>query len=146
MKRHLLVSILLLVAMQVCALPNLIGRWETAPMWDRYEKTIMEINFKDTVNFEVKVSVDNTDFSEGELSSLSIRGTYQLQDTMCIFTADKSTFVATSALSSRFDISEATGPDYFLILPSNNSNDVIALIDHLNREVFVFYRQTEKIQ
>lgn len=141
MKRHLLANILILMAMQVCAFPNLIGRWQTAPMWDRFEKTVVEFNFKDSVNFETRVTVDNTDFSEGENSSVSISGTYQLQDSLCILTADKSTFVATPTHGFGCDISEASGSDVYLIWPSRNSEDVIALVDRLNREVFVFYRQ-----
>ena len=141
MKRHLLASIWMLMAMQVCALPNLIGRWQTAPIWDRFEKTVVEFNFKDSVHFETRVTVDNTDFSEGECSTVSISGTYQLQDSLCILTADKSTFVATPAHGFGCDISEASGDDVFIIWPSRNSEDVIAFVDRLNREVFVFYRQ-----
>ena len=141
MKRHLLVSIWMLMAMQVCALPNLIGRWQTAPMWDRFEKTVVEFNFKDSVHFDTRVTVDNTDFSEGERSTVSISGTYQLQDSLCILTADTSTFVATPAHGFGCDISEASGDDVFIIWPSRNSEDVIALVDRLNRVVFVFYRQ-----
>lgn len=141
MKRFIFASIWMLMAMQVCAYPNLIGRWQTAPMWDRFEKTVVEFNFKDSVNFETRVTVDNTDFSEGENSSVSISGTYQLQDSLCILTADKSTFVATPAHGFGCDISEASGSDVYLIWPSRNSEDVIALVDRLNREVFVLYRQ-----
>jgi len=141
MKRHLLANILMLMAMQVCAFPNLIGRWQTAPMWDRFEKTVVEFNFKDSIHFDTKVTVDNTDFSEGECSTVSISGTYQLRDSLCILTADTSTFVATPAHGFGCDISEASGDDVFIIWPSRNSEDVIALVDRLNREVFVFYRQ-----
>lgn len=141
MKRFIFASILLLSVMPLFARPNLIGRWQTAPMWDRFEKTVVEFNFKDSVNFETRVTVDNTDFSEGENSSVSISGTYQLQDSLCILTADKSTFVATPAHGFGCDISEASGSDVYLIWPSRNSEDVIALVDRLNRVVFVFYRQ-----
>lgn len=141
MKRFIFASILLLSVMQLFARTNLIGRWQTAPMWDRFEKTVVEFNFKDSVNFDTRVTVDNTDFSEGENSSVSISGTYQLQDSLCILTADKSTFVATPAHGFGCDISEASGSDVYLIWPSRNSEDVIALVDRLNRVVFVFYRQ-----
>ena len=52
MKRHLLASILMLMAMQVFALPNLIGRWQSAPIWDRFAQTTWEITFLDTVHFD----------------------------------------------------------------------------------------------
>lgn len=141
MKRHLLASFLMISTMQLFALPNLIGRWQTAPMWDRFEKTVVEFNFKDSINFDTKVTVDNTDFSEGECSTVSISGTYQLRDSLCILTADTSTFVATPAHGFGCDISEASGDDVFIIWPSRNSEDVIALVDRLNREVFILYRQ-----
>ena len=141
MKRHLLAGFLMISTMQLFALPNLIGRWQTAPMWDRFEKTVVEFNFKDSVHFDTKVTVDNTDFSEGECSTVSISGTYQLRDSLCILTADTSTFVASPAHGFGCDISEASGDDVFIIWPSRNSEDVIALVDRLNREVFVLYRQ-----
>ena len=141
MKKITIACILLLSAMQVFALPNLIGRWQSAPMWHRFEKTELEINFKDTVNFDVKVVVDNTDFYEGECTTMTMSGTYQLQDSLCILTADLSTFSSTPAPLPGREVTDLNSVDSLIILPSRNSDDVIALIDHLGREVFVIYRQ-----
>lgn len=141
MKRNTITSILLLSVMQILALPNLIGRWQTAPIWDRFEKMVWEINFIDTGNFEAKVVVDNTDFSDGKLTTLSLGGTYQLQDSLCIFTADTSTFTASPAPLPEHVFPATNEVDTFLIWPSNKSEDMIALIDHLNHDVFIFYRQ-----
>ncbi len=140
MKRNIIASILLLVTIQVFAVPNLVGRWQSAPIWDRFEKMIFEINFKDAAHFETKVVVDNTDFCDGTMNIQSIGGTYQLQDSLCLLTADTSTYT-TSSTSLWYDKLRANEVDSFLVLPSNNSEDMIALIDHLNREVFVLYRQ-----
>ena len=140
MKRNIITNILLLLAMQVCALPNIIGRWQSAPIWDRFEKMIFEINFKDTAHFEIKLVVDNTDFCDGTMNMQSMCGTYQLQDSLCLLTADTATYI-TSSTSLWYDKFRANEVDSFLVLPSNNSEDMIALIDHLNREVFVLYRQ-----
>lgn len=140
MKRNIITNILLLVTIQLFALPNLIGRWQTAPIWDRFEKMIFEINFKDAAHFETKVVVDNTDFCDGTMIMQSIGGTYQLQDSLCLLTADTSTYI-TSSTSLWYDKLRANEVDSFLVLPSNNSEDIIALIDHLNREVFILYRQ-----
>lgn len=140
MKRTILASIILLVTIQAYALPNLIGRWQSAPIWDRFEKMIIEINFKDTTYFEAKVVVDNTDFCDGTMNMQSMGGTYQLQDSLCLFTADTSTYT-TSSTSLWYDKLAVNKVDSFFVLPSNNSEDVMALIDHLNREVFVLYRQ-----
>jgi hypothetical protein len=141
MKKNIIAGILLLSAMQVLALPNLIGRWLSAPMWDRFEKTELEINFKDTVNFDVKVVVDNTDFCDGTYTAMTMSGTYQLQDSLCMLTADTSTFSAIPAPLPGRDISNLYEEEKLIILPSNNSDDVIALMDELHREVFVIYRQ-----
>ena len=141
MKRNTIACIMLLSAMQVFALSNLIGRWQSAPMWHRFEKTELEINFKDTVNFDVKVVVDNTDFYEGECTTMTMNGTYQQQDSLCTLTADTTTFVAIPAPLPGREVSGSDASETFIILPSNNSDDVIALIDHLGREVFVLYRQ-----
>lgn len=141
MKRNTIACILLLSAMQVFALPNLIGRWQTAPLWDRFEKTEVEIHFKDSVNFDTKVVVDDTDFCDGTYTTMTMSGTYQLQDSLCVLTADTSTFVAIPAPLPGRDVSDTDASETFIILPSNNSDDVIALIDHIGREVLVFYRQ-----
>ena len=140
MKRTILTNIILLLTIQLFASSNLIGRWQTAPIWDRFEKMIFEINFKDTAHFEVKVVVDNTDFCDGIMNMQSMGGTYQLQASLCLLTADTSTYTTTST-SLWYDKLRANEVDSFLVLPSNNSEDMIALIDHLNREVFVLYRQ-----
>lgn len=140
MKRTIMASILLLVTIQVFAIPNIIGRWQSAPIWNRFEKMILEINFKDTAHFETKVVVDNTDFCDGTMKMQSMGGTYQLQDSLCLLTADTSTYT-TSSTSLWYDQLRANEVDSFIILQSNNSEDVMALIDHLNREVFILYRQ-----
>lgn len=144
MKRNIIASILMLLVM----LPgeaeiNLIGRWQSAPIWERFEKISYEINFKDSVNMDARLVVDNTDFCEGKMITQSMSGTYQLQDSICLLTADFSTFKASSTLLSVPEWPETNEVDTFIILPSNNSEDVIAMIDHLNRDVFVFYRQKE---
>ena len=143
MKRNIFTSILLLWVMQSFALPNLIGRWQSAPIWERFEKLCYEINFKDSVHMEARLVVDNTDFADGERITQSMGGTYQLQDSLCLLTADFSTF---SVSSSSYPVPiwpETNEVDTFLILPSNNSEDIIALIDHLNHDVFILYRQKE---
>ena len=144
MKRHLLAIILILGSMQVCALPNLIGRWQTAPMWDRFEKTVVEFNFKDSVQFEAKVVVDNTDFSEGEPTSMTMGGTYELKDSLCFFKEDTTTLTSTRTSTSAVEISVDNEVDRYLILPSRKSDDIIALIDDKTyHDVFIFYRQKE---
>ena len=141
MKRNTIACIMLLSAMQIFALPNLIGRWQSAPLWDRFEKTELELNVQDTIHFDVKVVVDNTDFYEGECTTMTMNGTYQLQDSLCILTADLSTFSATPAPLPGREVTDLNSVDSLIILPSRNSDDVIALIDHFGREVLVFYRQ-----
>ena len=141
MKRNTIACIMLLSAMQVFALSNLIGRWQSAPIWDRFEKTELELNFQDTIHFDVKVVVDNTDFYEGTRTTMTMNGTYQQQDSLCTLTADTTTFVAIPAPLPGREVSGSDASETFIILPSNNSDDVIALIDHLGREVFVLYRQ-----
>lgn len=146
MKRHLLASILMLSVMQVCALPNLIGRWQSAPIWDRFHQTTWEITFIDTVHFEAKVMVDYSYFNDEESTTMSMGGTYQLKDSLCFFTEDTTTFSATSMSISGVDISitEDGGVERYLILPSKKSDDIIALIDDKTyHDVFVFYRQKE---
>ena len=140
MKRTILTNIILLLTIQLFASSNLIGRWQTATIWDRFEKMIFEINFKDTAHFEAKVVVDNTDFCDGTMNMQSMGGTYQLQDSLCLLTADTSTYT-TSSTSLWYDQLAANKVDSFFVLQSQNSEDIIALIDHLNREVFVLYRQ-----
>lgn len=141
MKRFFVISILLLSVMQLFARPNLIGRWQTAPLWERFEKSTWELNFKDTLNFETKVVVDNTNFTEGELTTYSLSGTYLLQDSLCILNVDPSSFTAMPANTHKCDISDIKGADVFVILPSNHSEDMIALIDRSKRNVYVLYRQ-----
>lgn len=141
MKKNIILSILLLAAMQVFASPNLIGRWQTAPIWDRFEKTELEFNFKDTVNFDVKVVVDNTDFHEGTRTTMTMSGTYQLHDSLCILTADTTTFVASPAPLPGREVNNTYSTESFIILTSRNSEDVMAIVDELGREFFVFYRQ-----
>ena len=132
------------MAVQICALPNLIGRWKTAPIWNRFEQAKAELTFKDSVHFEVKVVVDNSDFSDGISTTLSMGGTYQLHDSLCILTADTTTFSAIPASFPGRDLSGAEEQDAYIILPSKKSDDVIALIDDKTaHEVFVFYRQKE---
>lgn len=140
MKRNIIASILLLSMVQVFALPNLIGRWQSAPMWRQFEKTEVEINFRDTVNFDVKVVVDNTDFCDGTYTAMTISGTYQLQDSLCILTADTTTFSEEPAPPSgrKTDLNDV---EKFIILPSNNSDDIIALVDKTSQEIFVIYRK-----
>ena len=140
MKRNTIVCILLLSAMQVFAWPNLIGRWHSAPMWRQFEKTEVEINFKDTVHFDVKVTVDNTDFCDGTYTIRSISGTYQLQDSLCILTADTTTFSEIPAPPPGKE-PNLTEVETFIIVPSNNSDDVIALVDKSSQEIFVVYRK-----
>ena len=140
MRRNIIACILLLSAIQIFALPNLIGRWQSAPMWRQFEKTIVEINFRDTVNFDVRVVVDNTDFCDGTYSAMSISGTYQLQDSLCILTADTSTFSETPAPLPEKE-TRLTDVEKFIIVPSNNSDDIIALVGKTSQEIFVFYRQ-----
>lgn len=142
MKRHLLASILMLMAMQVCALPNLIGRWQSAPIWDRFAQTTWEITFLDTVHFEAKVIVDYSYFNDEEPTSMTMGGTYQLQDSLCFFTEDTTTLTSTRTSTSAVEISVDNEVDRYLILPSRKSDDIIALIDDKTyHDVFVFYRQ-----
>lgn len=144
MKRHLLASILMLMAMQVCALPNLIGRWQSAPIWDRFAQTTWEITFLDTVHFEAKVIVDYSYFNDEEATSMTMGGTYQLQDSLCFFTEDTTTLTSTRTSTSAVEISVDNEVDRYLILPSRKSDDIIALIDDKTyHDVFVFYRQKE---
>ena len=144
MKRHLLASILMLIAMQVCALPNLIGRWQSAPIWDRFAQTTWEITFLDTVHFEAKVIVDYSYFNDEEPTSMTMGGTYQLQDSLCFFTEDTTTMTSTRTSTSAVEISVDNEVDRYLILPSRKSDDIIALIDDKTyHDVFVFYRQKE---
>lgn len=144
MKRNIIISILVLSTMQVFALPNLIGRWQSAPIWDRFRQTTLEITFIDTVHFEAKVIVDYSYFNDEEPTSMTMGGTYQLQDSLCFFTEDTTTFSATSMSISGVDISitDDGGIERYLILPSKKSDDIIALIDDKTyHDVFVFYRQ-----
>ena len=143
MKRHLLAIILILGSMQVCALPNLIGRCQTAPMWDRFRLTTWEITFIDSIHFETKVMVDYSYFTNEAPTTTSTGGTYQLKDSLCFFTEDTTTFSATSMSTSGVDISITDdGVERYLILPSKKSDDIIALIDDKTyHDVFVFYRQ-----
>ena len=144
MKRHLLASILMLIAMQVCALPNLIGRWQSAPIWDRFAQTTWEITFLDTVHFEAKVIVDYSYFNDEEPTSMTMGGTYQLQDSLCFFTEDTTILTSTRTPTSAVEISVDNEVDRYLILPSRKSDDIIALIDDKTyHDVFVFYRQKE---
>lgn len=141
MKKNIILSILLLAAMQVFALPNLIGRWQTAPMWERLEKTELELNFLDSVNFDAKVVVDNTEFSEGTRTTMTMRGTYQMRDSLCIFTADLSTFTAIPAPLPGRVVTDLNNVDSLIIMPSRNSEDVMALVSNSGYEVIVLYRQ-----
>ena len=143
MKRHLLAIILILGSMQVCALPNLIGRWQSAPIWDRFRLTTWEITFIDSIHFETKVMVDYSYFTDEAPTTTSMGGTYQLKDSLCFFTEDTTTFSATSMSTSGVYISKNDdGVDRYLILPSKKSDDIIALIDDKTyHDVFVFYRQ-----
>ena len=144
MKRHLLASILMIGAMQVCAIPNLIGRWQSAPIWDRFAQTTWEISFLDTVHFEAKVMVDYSYFNDEEPTSMTMGGTYQLQDSLCFFTEDTTTLTSTRTSTSAVEISVDNEVDRYLILPSRKSDDIIALIDDKTyHDVFVFYRQKE---
>ena len=143
MKRHLLASILMIGAMQVCAIPNLIGRWQSAPIWDRFAQTTWEISFLDTVHFEAKVMVDYSYFNDEEPTSMTMGGTYQLQDSLCFFTEDTTTLTSTRNINLGCgDLDNEV--DRYLILPSRKSDDIIALIDDKTyHDVFVFYRQKE---
>ena len=141
MKKNIILSILLLAAMQVFALPNLIGRWQTAPMWDGLVKTELELNFLDSVNFDIKVVVDNTDFSEGIRTVMTMRGTYQMRDSLCILTADLSTFTAIPAPLPGRVVTDLNNVDSLIIMPSRNSEDVMALVSDSGYEVIVLYRQ-----
>ena len=144
MKRHLLASIWMLIAMQVCALPNLIGRWQSAPIWDRFAQTTWEITFLDTVHFEAKVIVDYSYFNDEEPTSMTMGGTYELKDSLCFFTEDTTTMTSTRTSTSAVEISVDNEVDRYLILPSRKSDDIIALIDDKTyHDVFVFYRQKE---
>lgn len=140
MKRNIIACILLLSAMQMFALPNIIGRWQSAPMWRQFEKTEVEINFRDTVNFDTKVVVDNTDFCDGTYTTMTMSGTYQLQDSLCVLTADTTTFLEIPAPppGKEGNLMEV---ETFIIVPSNNSDDVIALVEKSSQKIFVFYRQ-----
>ena len=141
MKRNTLAIIFLLSAMNIFALPNLIGRWQTAPMWDGLEKTELELNFLDSVNFDIKVVVDNTEFSEGTRTTMTMRGTYQMRDSLCIFTADLSTFTAIPAPLPGRNVTDLNNVDSLIIRPSHNSEDVMAVVFDSGREVNVLYRQ-----
>ncbi|MDY6405636.1 MAG: hypothetical protein SPK97_00680 [Bacteroidales bacterium] len=141
MKKNIILSILLLAAMQVFALPNLIGRWQTAPMWDGLEKTEVELNFLDSVNFDAKVVVDNTEFSEGTRTTMTMRWTYQMRDSLCIFSADLSTFTAIPAPLPGRNVTDLNNVDSLIIRPSHNSEDVMAVVFDSGREVNVLYRQ-----
>lgn len=142
MKRHLLASILMLMAMQVCALPNLIGRWQSAPIWDRFAQTTWEITFLDTVHFEAKVIVDYSYFNDEEPTSMTMGGTYEQKDSLCFFTEDTTTLTSTRTSTSAVEISVDNEVDRYLILPSRKSDDIIALIDDKTyHDVFVFYRK-----
>lgn len=140
MKRNTITCIMLLSAMQIFALPSIIGWWQSAPMWRQFEKTEVEINFRDTVNFDIKVVVDNTDFCDGTYTTMTMRGTYQLQDSLCVLTADTTTFLEIPAPppGKEGNLMEV---ETFIIVPSNNSDDVIALVEKSSQEIFVFYRQ-----
>ena len=140
MKRNIIACILLLSAMHMFALPNIIGRWQSAPMWRQFEKTEVEINFRDTVNFDTKVVVDNTDFCDGTYTTMTMSGTYQLQDSLCVLTADTTTFLEIPAPppGKEGNLMEV---ETFIIVPSNNSDDVIALFEKSSQKIFVFYRQ-----
>lgn len=141
MKRNTLAIIFLLSAIRIFALPNLIGRWQTAPMWDGLEKTELELNFLDSVNFDAKVVVDNTEFSEGTRTTMTMRGTYQMRDSLCIFTADLSTFTAIPAPLPGRNVTDLNNVDSLIIMPSRNSEDVMALVSDSGYEVIVLYRQ-----
>lgn len=141
MKRNTLAIIFLLSAIRIFALPNLIGRWQTAPMWDGLEKTEVELNFLDSVNFDIKVVVDNTDFSEGTRTTMTMRWTYQMRDSLCIFSADLSTFTAIPAPLPGRDVTDLNNLDSLIIMPSRNSEDVMALVSDSGYEVIVLYRQ-----
>lgn len=141
MKRNTLAIIFLLSAIRIFALPNLIGRWQTAPTWDRLEKTELELNFLDSVNFDIKVVVDNTDFSEGTRTTMTVRGTYQMRDSLCIFTADLSTFTAIPAPLPGRNVTDLNNLDSLIIMLSHNSEDVMALVSDSDYEVIVLYRQ-----
>ena len=127
MKRNTLAIIFLFSAMSIFALPNLIGRWKAAPIWDGLERTELELNFRDTVNFDTKVVVDNTEFSEGTRTTMTMIGTYQLQDSLCIFTADLSSFTAIPAPLPGRDVTDLNNLDSLIIMPSRNSEDVTAM-------------------
>lgn len=141
MKRNTLAIIFLLSAIRIFALPNLIGRWQTTPKWDRLEKTELELNFRDSVNFDAKVVVDNTEFSEGTRTTMTMRGTYQMRDSLCIFTADLSTFTAIPAPLPGRVVTDLNNVDSLIIMPSRNSEDVMALVSDSSYEVIVLYRQ-----
>lgn len=141
MKKNIILSILLLSAIRIFALPNLIGRWQTAPMWDGLEKTELELNFRDSVNFDIKVVVDNTDFSEGIRTVMTMRGTYQMRDSLCILTADLSTFTAIPAPLPGRNVTDLNNVDSLIIRPSHNSEDVMAVVFDSGREANVLYRQ-----
>lgn len=141
MRRNTIACILLLSAIRIFALPNLIGRWQTAPMWDGLEKTELELNFLDSANFDAKVVVDNTEFSEGTRTTMTMRWTYQMQDSLCIFSADLSTFTAIPAPLPGRDVTDLNNVDSLIIRPSRNSEDVMALVSDSGYEVIVLYRQ-----
>ena len=141
MKRNTLAIIFLLSAIRIFALPNLIGRWQTAPMWDGLEKTELELNFLDSANFDAKVVVDNTEFSEGTRTTMTMRWTYQMRDSLCIFSADLSTFTAIPAPLPGIDVTDLNNLDSLIIMPSRNSEDVMALVSDSGYEVIVLYRQ-----
>ena len=141
MKRNTIACIMLLSVMQVFALPNLIGLWQSTPIWDRFEKTELELNFRDTVHFDTKVVVDNTEFSEGARTTITLSGTYQLQDSLCVLTADLSTFTAIPAPLPGRDVTDLNNVDTLIISPGRNSEDILAIVDDFGREVLVFHRQ-----
>ena len=132
---------MLLVMLPCTAQFNLIGRWQSAPIWDRFELMTYEVNFRDSVHVDARVVVDNTHFCDGEVATRSMSGTYQMHDSLCLLTADYSTFSSTSPSFSMPMRPDSVEVDSFVIAPSKNSEDVMALIDHLNRDVFVLYRQ-----
>lgn len=140
MIRNTIACIMLLSAVQIFALPNIIGRWQSAPMWHQFEKTEVEINFRDTINFDIKVVIDNTDFCDGTYTTMTMSGTYQLQDSLCVLTADTTTFseIPAPPPGKEGDLMEV---ETFIIVPSNNSDDVIALVEKSSQKIFVFYRK-----
>ena len=138
MKRNTIACIMLLSAMQIFASPSIIGRWQSAPMWRQFEKTEVEINFRDTVNFDIKVVADNTDFCDGTYTTMTMSGMYQLQDSLCVLTT--TTYLEIPAPPPG-KVGDLTDVEIFIIVPSNNSDDVIALVDKSSQEIFVFYRQ-----